>query len=437
MVPSRFVSHRGSAVRRIVLYSHDTVGLGHIRRNLLIAQQLAASPEPTSILLITGTRQANAFAVPPGVDCLCLPSVRKREDGGYDSRQLGISTSALIALRAKMILAAVEEFDPDVLIVDKVPRGVLRELDPTLRRLRSAGRTRCVLGLRDVLDDPESVRFEWCAEANEAAIGDFYDAVWVYGDRNVYDVVDECGFSGAVVDKLHFVGYLDPRQRWHARFADGDDASWFESRPRKRAVCLVGGGEDGARLACAFAKSEFPRDMEGVVLSGPFMPPEVHRSLLRTASENPRLHVLRFTDEPDHLVRCADRVIAMAGYNTTCEVLCHRKPTLVVPRVKPRSEQWIRATRFHAFGLLDLLHPDQLTSGRLTEWLGRDDLCAPDPRVIDFGGLPRLTCLLDSLCSGSPDARSPRRPSRNSRAPSPERRAAAVWSCDEDSVPLH
>jgi predicted glycosyltransferase len=41
---------------RIALYSHDTVGIGHMRRNLSIAQALARSVGEPLILLITGGR---------------------------------------------------------------------------------------------------------------------------------------------------------------------------------------------------------------------------------------------------------------------------------------------------------------------------------------------------------------------------------------------
>ena len=54
-------------------------------------------------------------------------------------------------------------YKPDLLIVDKEPRGAVRELDPALAHLRRNGSVSCVLGLRDVLDDPLAVRQEWRA----------------------------------------------------------------------------------------------------------------------------------------------------------------------------------------------------------------------------------------------------------------------------------
>jgi len=59
--PAPFSSFRQP---RISLYSHDTCGLGHMRRNLLIARTLMNTYPDANILLITGERDANAFPLP-------------------------------------------------------------------------------------------------------------------------------------------------------------------------------------------------------------------------------------------------------------------------------------------------------------------------------------------------------------------------------------
>ncbi len=94
------------------------------------------------------------------MSCLALPPLAKGADGHYTSRTLDVALQDLIGLRSHTIRAALEAFDPDALIVDNVPRGAMRELDGALQHLRLRGRTRCVLGLRDVLDTPHTVRRE-------------------------------------------------------------------------------------------------------------------------------------------------------------------------------------------------------------------------------------------------------------------------------------
>ncbi len=364
------------------------MGVGHVRRNLLIAQTLVRPPLSATVLLVAGAREASAFLMPPGVDCVTLPSLYKSSDGQYRSRALDMATADLIDLRAQTIRSALNAFAPDLLIVDKEPRGALGELAPALADLRSNGRTRCVLGLRDVLDEPATVRREWAMAGNEAAIRDFYDAVWVYGDPEVYDVASECRFGPEVRAKLAFTGYLNACDRLLRHPALGRPAE-PELPAGPYVLCMVGGGQDGAALAEAFAAAQLPPGRTGVIITGPCMPAEARQRLHDRAAADPNLRVLEFLAEPCRLVRGAERVVTMGGYNSVCEVVAFRKPALIVPRVSPRREQMIRAERLSDLGLLDVLHPDAVAADALTAWLARP-LAPRVPGRNDLKGNKRL-----------------------------------------------
>jgi predicted glycosyltransferase len=198
---------------RIALYSPGMVGTGNMRRNLFIAQILASSALQPTILMIAETRDANVLHIPRGGDCLTLPALRKESNGQISPRHLAIPLLAVTGLRAKTIAAALEAFEPDVFIVDHLPRGACGELDSALENLHALGRARCVLVLQDVLQDAEVARCEWGYEANEQVIRDFYDAIWIYGDPAVYEPVREYGFAAEVAAKVYFTGYLDSRSR--------------------------------------------------------------------------------------------------------------------------------------------------------------------------------------------------------------------------------
>ncbi|MGH9373862.1 MAG: glycosyltransferase family protein, partial [Vicinamibacterales bacterium] len=261
-----------------------------MRRNLLLAQTLCASPVNAVILMIAGAREAAAFTMPPGVDCLTLPALSKNGEGQYGCRHMPISLQQIVRLRSGAIKAAVEAFEPDVFIVDNVPRGAVRELDATLTAIGARGRTRLVLGLRDVLDDPAVVRAEWRRAANEQAILDYYDAIWVYGDRRVCDPVVEYGFTPEVAKRVRFAGYLDQRERLAvANDADAALLGGLGFPPGRLVLGAVGGGQDGARLADAFTQAELPPDTNALLLTGPFMPPGMRQQILRRADGNARL----------------------------------------------------------------------------------------------------------------------------------------------------
>jgi predicted glycosyltransferase len=390
------VEAAGSPQRcRVTFYSHDTMGLGHLRRNLLAANAIACSPLRAVTLLVAGVREATAFALPPSADCLTLPALRKRPDGKYEARTLAVSLTDLIAVRARVIRAAIEAFEPDVLIVDNVPRGALLELEPTLHHLRAGGRTKCVLGLRDVLDEPDAMRREWSRLANEEAIKQFYHEVWVYSDPAVYNAVSEYQLSPELASKVRFIGYLDQRARLGLSSENGTCSP--DLRPGRFVLCGVGGGQDGALLAEAFVRAQLPAHTEGVLLAGPFMDKQYVARLCQLAAGNLGMRILEFCTEPVHLVRDASRVIMMGGYNSACEVLSFEKPALIIPRVEPRAEQLIRAQRLHSMGLVDLLHPRDLTPALLSQWMAQD---RPRPQVhgrVDFNGLSALPVMLRRL----------------------------------------
>ncbi len=405
---------------RIALYSHDTMGIGHMRRNLLIAQTLARSPSKGSeslgneplILLITGGREVCAFGLPAGTDCLTLPALAKEENGQYRARRWDMSLKELLSLRSRSIAASLRGFAPDVLIVDKVPRGAGGELEQALQELHAEGWTRFVLGLRDVLDDPETVRREWKETGAEEAIHHFYDAVWIYGDRRVFDPVVEYQFGSQVAAKVSYSGYLTRKEPESlVAWSDADGA--LGERHRDVVLCLVGGGQDGSHLAETFAQIDFPAGTTGVILTGPFMPPQVQNRLRRQAQKNRRLRVLGFVTDSDLLLRRASRVVAMGGYNTMCEILASKKAALIIPRVAPRQEQLIRAERMQELGLVDVLHPKDLTPHTLRNWLAsrsphqvavgsRNGRPGDGPFPIDLQGLDRLPQLLQKLIDSPP-----------------------------------
>jgi predicted glycosyltransferase len=329
------------------------------------------------------------------VDCVTLPALFKRSNGAYQPRRLAVSLDELLNIRVQTLLGALQAFEPDLFIVDKEARGALGELDPALEYLRHAGRTYVVLGIRDVLDEPEVVRREWAERRTEQAIRAHYNAVWIYGDPKVYDTVREYGFSPDVAAQARYTGYLDPRQRSALASGTADPLRDLDVEDDRIALCMVGGGQDGASVALAFADCELPAETTGVLVAGPFMPPDMRERLHATARRKPKLRVVDFTPNPDALLARADRVISMGGYNNVCELLASRKKALVVPRVTPRREQWIRAERLQRLGALDVCHPDELCPEIISGWLAQHK-----PRIsaqvdrIDLGGLQRIPALV-------------------------------------------
>lgn len=397
-----------SARNRIALYSHDTVGLGHTRRSLALADAITSADPWADVLMITGNPEAALLPRPERTDIITLPTIAKGRSGEYRPRVLGSDLGDVLHLRQHVISGALSSFLPQLLVVDKVAGGVEGELIPALRDLRRRGGTRIVLGLREILDAPAVVRREWDIAGTAELIKDFYDAVWVYGDPAVIDPVTEYGWNTAIAAKVTHTGYLG---RPSSRSTSGPRSSTAPMRQTATGIsvpppvgpyvlCQVGGGQDGYRLAEAFARTELPAGHQGVILTGPYLAADRRDQLRRLAGSTTR--VIDFVGNADQFVTEAAAVVSMAGYNSVCELMGTAVPALLVPRVTPRTEQLIRAERLADLDCADLLHPDLLSPDRLSDWMA-DAVTGPAPAGrsrLDLTGLDRVGRLARTMIGG-------------------------------------
>lgn len=334
--------------RRVVLYSHDTFGLGHLRRSRALASALTQSDTVQSAIILTGSPVAGRFTFPERVDHVRLPGVTKLPDGSYISQTLGLDIEEITSLRAGLIESAIEQYDPDLLIVDKEPTGFRGELLPVLERLKAAGKTKLVLGLRDVLDEPKVLATEWARKGAVEATEKFYDDIWVYGVKSVYNPVEGLDLSQETRDRMHWTGYL---RREITDATDTPDDPYILITP--------GGGGDGkAMVDLVLAAYEQDPDLSprALLVYGPFLSGDVRDEFeARVAKLNGRVTALGFESRMEALFANAEGVVCMGGYNTFCEVLSFDKRAVIVPRTVPRLEQWLRASRAEELGLVRML----------------------------------------------------------------------------------
>jgi predicted glycosyltransferase len=346
---------------RIALYSHDALGLGHIRRTLVVARALSTLPGGADLLVLSGAREVGSLPRPERCDVVTLPGMVKTGPGRYAARELtGLSRREVAGLRASVATAALRSFAPDLLVVDRHPGGLDGELHEALQAVR--GRTRVVLGLRDVVDEPSAARREWRENGCASALDRWYDGVWVYGDRRVHDPTSHLEIPSRLRSEVRFTGYL-ARGR--------DDRS--SPGGRRALLGVVGGGADGARLAMAFAAAARGHGQPADLVLGSQMPRDARRRVRAAATAAPRLRVHDFVPDMAQLLDRASAVVAMGGYNTACEVLDRGLPTLMVPRVRPRREQLIRAQALAPWSRITVLDPSDLRAEAVASWIGALD----------------------------------------------------------------
>jgi len=222
------------------MYSHDTYGLGHIRRTMAIAAQLQ-NPN-TNILILTGSPIAGRFSFPAQVDFVRIPGMIKKTNEEYLPMSIKINAGHALDIRKKIIIATVKAFQPHLFIVDKEPLGLKNEILPTLKWLRkSCPRTRTVLGLRDIMDDAKTVKDSWEKKGIYKALDKYYNEIWSYGIQEFYDPIKEYDIPESVSRKIYFTGYI-PREVKSKREAVQERKRHKLRKEDKLVVITAGGG---------------------------------------------------------------------------------------------------------------------------------------------------------------------------------------------------
>ena len=388
----------------VMLYCHDTYGLGHLRRTVSLARYFHARWPGIAQLIVTGSPLAHQPLLPPGADCMKLPSVVKVGAEEYVSRSLAVPFGDIRDLRADLVLSAARHFEPDVLIVDHAPAGLKGEIVPALRHLKERTGARLVLGLRDVVDEAPHVRHVWMREGIYELLDEVYDLILVYGDREVYDVVAEYGLGSRAAGKTRYVGYLrrEPPER-----PPDETRAELDLETDRLVLVTAGGGGDGYALFRAFLEgvrllsASLPFDC--VLVGGPLMPAAERRELVELAGRVRRVRFLESVADLTGYTAAADVVVSMGGYNSVAEILSFARPAVIVPRVAPRKEQLIRAELLARRGLVRVVRPEELTASRLLAEVTR--LLADPPSLgpsLDLDGLPAVAAELEAIVDARP-----------------------------------
>jgi predicted glycosyltransferase len=340
---------------RVLIYSHDTFGLGHLRRCRTIAHSLVDLEKDLSVIILTGSPIIGSFNFRARVDFVRIPGVIKLRSGDYTPLSLLIDIEETLELRASIIRHTAEIFDPDIFIVDKEPLGLRGEVHDTLVMLKERG-TRLVLGLRDIMDEPAALVPEWERKKVVPALRDLYDQIWVYGLPQICDPLEGIELPKSVRRKMIYTGYL------HRTLPHGPaSVTPLAKIDAPYLLVTTGGGGDGEDVVdwvLRAYENDPHQPHPALLVLGPFMHSDRQSEFIQRAAKLDNVEAITFDAQIEHLMARAVGVVAMGGYNTFCEILSFDKRALIIPRTRPRMEQYLRATRAKEYGLVSMLEDD-------------------------------------------------------------------------------
>ena len=351
----------------ILMYSHDTYGLGHIRRTMALAKNILR--EEHNIIILTGSPIAGRFDFPQGIDYIRIPGMIKQNNELYVPYSIKVKPRLALNIRQNIIVATARTFRPSVFLVDKAPLGLKKEIVPALKWFRHhSPKTKVILGLRDIMDNRENTIQEWQRKDIYSVLGQYYSEIWVYGEQELYDPIKEYDIPDYLTEKIRFTGYI-PRQMPGDRKRPRLRRNLGLQPDEKLVLVTAGGGGDGAKVIVTYLSmlENMPlANIKSMIVTGPLLAEESYDAFAARAHKV-KARIMKFNRKMENAIAAADCVVSMGGYNTMCEIISAGRPSLIVPRLAPREEQYIRARIFASRGLLEFIPWDTVDSAGMRE----------------------------------------------------------------------
>ena len=190
---------------RVLIFTHDGRGLGHLRRLSRIAKKLQ---ERAAVLLITGHRAAS-WMMPEECEFVHIPSLESIDiqRSKHYGRQPFLYPGPVNGrdIRHSLIESVFSSFQPDALILDYLAMGQDEEMFDFVKAQRAR---HSYFILRGVLGEPAEIQISVFNPKSTYLLENCYDRIFVAADRNMVDVGAEYNLSSILRDKLFYTGYV-------------------------------------------------------------------------------------------------------------------------------------------------------------------------------------------------------------------------------------
>ncbi|XZF15882.1 glycosyltransferase [Chitinophagaceae bacterium MMS25-I14] len=311
---------------KIALYCHNRDGLGHIIRSIRIGESLLETGlfEP---VLLTGCRALGSIYIPQG---LAVHQLTPIPPDRYDPNVYAILKERVMQIREFM-----DSFSPDMVLVDSVPLGYMKELRSVLDAGRqNPGGTMFILGLPYAPDELTAI----IQNPNDRA------AFSVYSYGLIYDDESEPAYSN-IPFPLMTTGLV------------GGPLPPVPDPSSKVILVLAGGGAVSLSLLAPLIRATASVRQQGFTVrfvTGPLADHQ-HMLTLIDGQENFELVAVSSSEEA---LQDARLVIARCGYNTAATLVRTDLPLIFIPYCSTETdEQFTRAEKLSKLDNVIMINP--------------------------------------------------------------------------------
>ena len=233
-----------SRSKRVLIYSHDSFGLGHVSRCRTIANALVEADPNVSVLILSGSPDHRHLRVPLGHRLRAHPGRGQADrDGDYTRPTCGSASSRRWRCATRIIRDTADIYRSRPVHRRQGADSACAARSCRRCRLLKERGTPLVLGLRDVMDDPTALAAEWERKNVVPALRDLYDEIWIYGLPQINEPLTGIEVPPSVRHKMVYTGYLRRDLPLHS-----DVPHELEEIDEPFILVTAGGGGDGADL---------------------------------------------------------------------------------------------------------------------------------------------------------------------------------------------
>ncbi len=357
------------AIQRILYYTHNSVGIGHVFRARAIMTGIRRWRPDMDFLVLSGTSIPHIL-LREGIEVIKLPGVEKvmgkREPvdasgqclaGGdsllYKPRHLqSMMLGEVMKLRRKIIRESCRSFQPDVIMVEHYVGGLLDEMLPIIANKRSGGYSSGAVrvALSRGIMGRYGETFTACGRRRAETILSHYDLLYCFDDDTIADrdsgpdeqhapLAPRIAHVGKITDKCR--EELPDRNRVCTRLRLPEMPIVLLSLSRHgdiAGLCL--------RFLDAFKRIGLDRTHQVIFVIDPYL----DKGVVENLQKNPltaQVRFLPFFYPLVDIIHISELVICRAGYNTINELLLTGAKAIVIPEAHPSGEQEIRAATIH------------------------------------------------------------------------------------------
>lgn len=355
-------------MKKILFYCQYLSGMGHLVRSSEIVRSLA---KDFQVYFITGGPTIIGFELPSPVEVIRLPALWL-EEGNFTVGDSPFSVEEVKEARKNILIAECDRIKPDCLITEFFPFGrhkLFFELIPLVEHIKATSpQTKIVSSLRDFIGKESDSEEE---ETICDLMNRYFDLLLLHADAKFQTFSKSFARYRDIKAEIIHTGFVTQLPK-----CDYKDSSklWDEANSDKvKILASVGGGRIGYELletlveSSAILSQKLPHVMK--IFTGPFMPVEKVEKLRQIVGDRHNIQIETYTSKLLDYMKTTDISVSLSGYNTTMNILSTGVRAIVVPLGHDRQdkEQLLRTQKLEQLGIVNCIHPQDLSSMRLAE----------------------------------------------------------------------